>query len=80
VKRTLQIEIDCGVETCASAPGKFCHFASTASFGTKFVCSLWRDADGRPQSLYDIGGWLTRCRQCCEAELDKRQEGNSHGT
>lgn len=63
--RTLTFKIECGVTTCASAPGEFCVYAGAKSFGTKPWCLLFDTA------LFDSGepeGWLKRCPDCIEKE------------
>lgn len=51
--------IEHGDTTCAIAPGNFCMFVGTKSFGTRYVCLLFGD-----EPLYDANGWLQRCDQC----------------
>lgn len=78
-KRTLQLQIDCGEKTCASAPGKFCQWCLTTRFGTRWICGLFRDEQSNPvrlrsaQRWSDDGwkddGWLQRCQQCLETEV-----------
>jgi hypothetical protein len=48
-----------GAKTCASEPGKFCHWCISRHFGTRQVCMLFYD-----EPLYDKDGWLQRCPEC----------------
>lgn len=58
------IKIDCGETTCASAPGAFCKYVGTKSFGTKFVCMFFRQKNGDETRLHDKDGWLQRDVVC----------------
>lgn len=54
--------IEHGDTTCAVEPGKFCLFFGTKSFGTKAVCTLFRD-----EPLFqDENGWTERCPDCMD--------------
>ena len=37
MKYKIELEIECGEETCASEPGKFCRWFGSKSFGRKPV-------------------------------------------
>ena len=69
-KRTLNIVIDCGEKTCASAPGVFCGRLLTTRMGTKWVCGAFLDEQCNNIELHEDHeyGWLQRCDQCLEAE------------
>ena len=77
MNRKLEIEIDCGDTTCASAPGKFCRFAGARRWGTVPVCLLFPDQNPSRQNvsghtgLDDKDGWVQRCQGCLDAEKGK---------
>lgn len=54
--------IDCGENTCASEPGKFCEYMRVSNFGNRWVCHLY-DTEVREDK---DGGWLQRTKQCKE--------------
>jgi len=69
--RKLVITIDCGEETCASEPGKFCKFLGTTHFGTQHVCCLFPQANGSNTPLKESvlnKGWIGRCHDCHECQ------------
>lgn len=66
----IELEIDCGPTTCASAPGKFCRYVITYCFGTHFYCDLW----GKEELQEDDRGWLKRCPECLAAEKKEKSE------
>jgi len=60
MKYTLELEIDCGKETCAKEPGKFCKYFSTRRFGTIPMCKLFQE-----DLFIDMeSDWHLRCQQC----------------
>ena len=63
--KTIKIEIDCGENTCASVPGKFCKFLGSMRFGTINVCMLFNDETSHTV-LEDKDGWIQRCPKCIE--------------
>jgi hypothetical protein len=71
MKRTLEIEIECGDKTCASEPGKFCQFVGTKSFGKTYLCMLFPSEDS--YTILESGGWLMRCEQCLKSERKKEE-------
>jgi len=56
MKKKLTFTIDCGAKTCASVPGKFCHFIELKING-KNSCYIF----GR---LDDKDGWIQRHDEC----------------
>lgn len=76
---TITIELQCGKNTCASEPGKFCQFLGTVRFGTIDVCRLFPDEDTAWTRLHHVNGWLHRCHACILAERDGAVENkNDH--
>ena len=68
MKRTLQIEIDCGEKTCASEKGKFCQSIHHGPCGVA-LCDLF---GGRLDNTKDdYSGWTLRCDACLAAEVKK---------
>jgi hypothetical protein len=63
-----KIRIDCGKTTCASKPGKFCTFVGVIRLGTTHVCRLFPSEGHSYTPLKEDDGWLTRCRDCVDAE------------
>lgn len=78
--KVLRIQIECGEESCASEPGKFCRFLSTERYGTVYHCTIFSKTYDR--GVYALGkssphtsmkekdGWLQRhpeCIACSEA-------------
>ena len=70
----LQISIDSGDQTCASAPGKFCQFFGSIKFGQIPVCRLFPDQESNgTQESYTIledntnSGWTKKCQACLDA-------------
>ena len=70
MKRTILIEIDCGEDTCASEPGKFCEYVGHRGLGgTIPICTLFAYGRDVTTDLGEInGGWLRRCDACKNAE------------
>lgn len=66
--RRLVIEIDCGEDTCASAPRKFCAFLGSRKFGQHPVCRLFPGGGQSFTDLTESGGWVQRCAACKRAE------------
>jgi hypothetical protein len=51
--------IQCGEQTCASEPGRFCRFVRVTHFGTRWQCRFYEDR------LYEnSAGWLQRSEKC----------------
>lgn len=72
MKRELRIEIDCGDETCASEPGKFCPFLLTSRYGQRFHCRLFCNLDLAGLSYEELKekkGWLQRHKECLLSEI-----------
>jgi hypothetical protein len=61
---TLTFEV--GKATCARAPGKFCPFFRTKSFGTEFVCAMFDSL------LFEKDGWTQRAKECLDGGLKNR--------
>jgi hypothetical protein len=59
------MKIECGEETCASEPGKFCHLFR-GSLGGKDTCFLFGN-------LYEGYGWIRRHPQCIEAFKEEKE-------
>ena len=70
MNKHLNIEINCGDKTCASSPGNFCRFYGTMRMGTTPICLLFSTDDSNVVPLKEDGGWLMRCEQCLNAEVD----------
>ena len=64
-KRTLKFQIISGDKECLRCP-----FVGSKKFGTKFVCLLVRDSEGREIDLFTDQpfGFLQRSRECIELE------------
>jgi hypothetical protein len=56
MKFTVSFVIECGEQTCASEPGKFCHFLKWDLKGTG-KCLMFG-------AIFDKDGWLIRHRDC----------------
>jgi hypothetical protein len=56
MKKKLTFQFDCGPETCASKPGKFCQFLRLSLNG-KDSCMFF----GR---VFDKDGWIQRDKDC----------------
>jgi hypothetical protein len=67
----LALTVNCGETTCASEPGKFCHFIGARKFGQAPVCTLFPDDSGTSTFLKDKDGWVQRCPACLKAEVTK---------
>lgn len=74
MKLAMILEIEAGETTCASEPGKFCHFIGATRLGLSAVCTLFRDEEGHILQLFDKDGWVQRCPQCLEAFRDRRTD------
>lgn len=77
MKVQIQFNIECGKNTCASEPGKFCTFRGTKSFGTVPFCLLFHETleisaneHGEPGL-----GWTQRCKAC--KQYDKLTPGQT---
>jgi len=79
MKRVLQLEIESGVETCASEPGDFCKYLRTRKFGSITYCEIWHDINcrGQPSPIDDKDGWLQRREECMKAELIEDKTNSS---
>ncbi len=64
--KTITYEINCGVRSCASEPGKLCDFIRTTHHGRLFHCGLFD-----MEVLGETDGWLQRCDDCTEIAVDK---------
>ena len=74
--KTINFKIDCGKETCASEPGKFCQFVRLARFGTIYFCQIWHEYSNKyPLPLETVDGtdegWLKRRPECLAAQVDE---------
>lgn len=69
--RILELPIQCGETTCASAPGKFCPQVRTSRFGTAYLCHLFSEQGhkGRWEELAEKDGWLQRHPDCLKLEV-----------
>lgn len=68
MQKVIKIEIECGERTCASEPGVWCKMIGTKIYGSRWVCTLFQDKDGRTfTELEDKDGWIQRCPACLEA-------------
>lgn len=71
-RKILRIEIKCGENTCASAPGEFCRFLGSVKFGSVPVCMLFpSETESYTFLKTDTGtpmGWVQRCAACKEAQ------------
>jgi hypothetical protein len=56
MKLKITLKIECGEKTCASIPGKFCHFLRISLNG-KDSCSLFGN-------VFDKDGWIKRHPDC----------------
>jgi hypothetical protein len=74
MKANLNIEIECGGNTCASEPGKFCRFLGTTHFGTRPVCRLFPTPEDSHASLKEKDGWVQRCKACLEVSQEAERE------
>ena len=65
----LIIKVECGLETCASEPGKFCSYMGSVKFGQVSVCRLFPSAEDSYTVLTEDepGGWVQRCPECLKA-------------
>lgn len=71
----LNIKINCGERTCASAKGKFCKFMGSIKFGQIPLCMLFpsqlepytKITTTPPDGL----GWALRCEECLKSEEKK---------
>lgn len=65
---TLKFEIECGKETCAKEPGKFCRFLNSTGYGAFWHCYLFsKYVDPRGNCLEDLeekDGWVQRHPEC----------------
>lgn len=70
MKLKLEVLIEAGEKTCASAPRKFCQYVGVKTFGTKHVCMLFRDDFGNAAELTEDkpGGWLQRHVKCLDSQ------------
>lgn len=62
--RTVNIEINCGLTTCAAEPGKFCKYFGTIKFGQILVCRLFPSEEDSYTVLEELNGWTQRCGDC----------------
>lgn len=66
MRRTLEIEIDCGDSVCYNGE-RLCKYVYTSHFGTRWHCYLFGDPE-RPL-LEGEDGMLLRCDECLQTEL-----------
>jgi len=60
MKYTIELQIDCGKETCAFEEGKFCKYFGSKRFGTIPWCTLFNT-----ELFMDVeSSWHLRCQQC----------------
>ena len=64
----LNIEIECGLTTCASEPEQFCRFLGSKKMGQVPVCMLFPDENGSYTNLKTNDGWVQRCEACLMAQ------------
>lgn len=67
-KMKLNINIECGVVTCAYEKGKFCRFLGSKKLGQVPVCMLFPDENGSHTILKTSDGWVQRCKACLAAQ------------
>lgn len=82
MKVQIQFNIECGKNTCASEPGKFCQFTGSKSFGTIPFCTLFQEPLEVSADQYGgLGlGWTQRCKACKQqAKLTPGQTGTTSG-
>jgi len=79
--KIIRLEINCGENTCASEPGKFCVFLRTNKFGTLYYCQIFhaKDNRGQPIALEEKDSWLLRCLACKLAERNKYETESLRG-
>jgi hypothetical protein len=65
MKYSLDIKIECGDETCAVEPGKFCHLYRGDTFGNTY-CYIFG-------ALFDKDGWLQRHPECRKTAVTIKQ-------
>lgn len=58
------IKIECGKDSCASEPGKFCPQLRTKNFGIRCFCNIFK----QDSELEEKDGWLQRWDDCKFAE------------
>jgi hypothetical protein len=68
MKVQIVINIECGENTCASEPGKFCKYTGAKAFGTIPFCLLFQEnLEATTGTNGEHGmGWLQRCNSCKE--------------
>lgn len=80
MKVRIEINIECGENTCASEPGKFCEYAGSMKFGSIPVCMLFNGQDrsgGTSQTiLEEKDGWVQRCPACKEHSTNENNRSN----
>jgi hypothetical protein len=66
MKTKVTVEIECGITTCASEPGKFCRHLGTSNYGTIWWCLLFPGDGGSKTRLFEDrkDGWIQRCPAC----------------
>jgi hypothetical protein len=72
MKRQLRIDIECGEESCASKPGKFCQYVVVTRMGSCFHCQLFsKMGEGKHglEQLKEKKGWLQRHPDCLGSEM-----------
>lgn len=67
-RRVLRIVIECGENTCASEPGKFCQYLGSTKLGTVTICTLFPSTHESFTYLENTSaGWVERCAACKQA-------------
>ena len=72
MKATIKLDIECGENTCASEPGKFCRLLTYYSSG-KAICYIFGEVRDHSE---DGLGWIQRHPDCLkytsgEVDVDK---------
>ena len=67
-RTTITVILACGSTTCASAPGEFCQYLRTRSFGQIPVCHLF------DKRLEAQDGWLQRLPECLAATKQETKD------
>lgn len=75
---TLHIPLECGEETCAAGPGKFCQYVCAERFGSRYYCQLfcsahssWSNDKTLHDELKEKDGWLMRHPECVKFSTNK---------
>lgn len=72
--RALKVPIECGEETCASKPGKFCSWLRTQRFGSEAICQIFSEWGYKRRIPLDFeNGWTMRHPECLKMETKEVQ-------